>query len=256
MACSRGNGVIPYANSLDTVGILAKTRRLVQDAFEALDHYDERDPTSLSRSTRSRITHMREERRKNSVSRLRELPILVFPWNTTSMNLTLWFARHGRALSPFSKNTVTRSFPSLFPRLVKHCRLYYVLAPAEASSNLAKYDGVRYGASQADSTTSASSDLSALCIVAWIGLWKRSQAAYLARHIFSLSVRHGQLFRAGTESSPNRTNETSTVSSGRKTHSRITAKLNLLKQRASTSSYAQLRLHHHLCSPMSTTRTH
>jgi aspartyl-tRNA(Asn)/glutamyl-tRNA(Gln) amidotransferase subunit A len=152
------NGVIPYANSLDTVGILAKTRRLVQDAFEALDHYDERDPTSLSRSTRGRITHMREERRKTrslaSGNYRIGVPMEYNVDELDSLVRTAW-ARTLTMLEESGHQIVPISLPSTRQAL----SAYYVLAPAEASSNLAKYDGVRYGASQADFAASSSSDL-------------------------------------------------------------------------------------------------
>lgn len=152
------NGVIPYANSLDTVGILAKTRRLVQDAFEALDQYDEKDPTSLSRSTRRRIAHMREERRKQRSLGSGNYRIgIPVEYNVAELEAsvnTAW-ARTLTMLENCGHQIVPISLPSTRQAL----SAYYVLAPAEASSNLGKYDGVRYGASQAGSAASSSPDL-------------------------------------------------------------------------------------------------
>jgi aspartyl-tRNA(Asn)/glutamyl-tRNA(Gln) amidotransferase subunit A len=152
------NGVIPYANSLDTVGILAKTRRLIQDAFEALDHYDEKDPTSLSRSTRSRIAHMREERRRRRSlgSGVYRIGVPV-EYNVTELDLSVRTA-WARTLTMLD-NCGHQIVPVSLPFTRQALSAYYVLAPAEASSNLGKFDGVRYGASQAHSATSGSPDL-------------------------------------------------------------------------------------------------
>lgn len=151
-------GLIPYANSLDTVGILAQTRRLVQDAFEALDHHDEKDPTSLSKSTRQRIKQMRAERRKvrslgSGIYRI-GVPVEYNVHELDSSVRKAW-ARTLTLLEDHGHEIMPISLPSTLQAL----SAYYVLAPAEASSNLGKYDGVRYGASQADSAASSSSDL-------------------------------------------------------------------------------------------------
>ncbi|KAF1837035.1 glutamyl-tRNA amidotransferas-like protein [Decorospora gaudefroyi] len=130
-------GVIAYANSLDTVGILGKNVKDVEAIFDKLNVYDPQDPTSLPRSTRARLLDPHPKRpdslrigipldynidtlhptvRKSWIRRLREL------WN------------RGHTLHPVRLPTTQQALSA-----------YYVLAPAEASSNLAKYDGVRFG---------------------------------------------------------------------------------------------------------------
>ena len=151
-------GVIPYANSLDTVGILAQTRRYIQDVFEALDHLDEADPTSLPKSARQRINGIREERRKaRSIgSHVYRIGVPV-EYNVNELDpsvRTAW----ARALSSLEYNG-HEIVPISLPSTRQALSAYYVLAPAEASSNLAKYDGVRYGASQAESATISTSDI-------------------------------------------------------------------------------------------------
>jgi aspartyl-tRNA(Asn)/glutamyl-tRNA(Gln) amidotransferase subunit A len=153
------NGVVPYANSLDTVGILAQNRRSIQDAFEALDHPDEADPTSLSESTRQRMKLLREERKSTHPSGPRIYRIGVpVEYNVTELDplVRRAWARILSLLEDNGHETVRVSLPSTRQAL----SAYYVLAPAEASSNLAKYDGVRYGASQADSAASSRPEVS------------------------------------------------------------------------------------------------
>ena len=151
-------GVIPYANSLDTVGILGQTRRGIQDVFEALDQHDEKDPTSLSKLTRIRIKKMREDRRRARALGSGNYRIGVpTEYNVKELDplVRKAWARTLTMLEDHGHQIVTISLPSTRQAL----SAYYILAPAEASSNLAKYDGVRYGASQAESAASASPDL-------------------------------------------------------------------------------------------------
>jgi len=130
-------GVIAYANSLDTVGTITTNVSHARALFRILNSYDQKDPTSLSRSVRDRISNRGKVDKKT-------LRIGVpLSYNTTS-------------LAPAVKSTWQRTLRylrsqghTLHPLDLPSTRLalsaYYILAPAEASSNLAKYDGVRYG---------------------------------------------------------------------------------------------------------------
>lgn len=131
-------GVIAYANSLDTVGILAKSSSDARTVFESLDEYDTQDPTSLTPSTRARIatSHLSKRNRKLRIGlpieyNISELtPSVRNAWLTTLQSLQ----KSGHSIHPVSLPSTRHALSA-----------YYVLAPAEASSNLAKYDGVRYG---------------------------------------------------------------------------------------------------------------
>lgn len=137
-------GVIAYANSLDTVGILAKRTSTVREVFDILNHHDGQDPTNLSTATRSRISKAVSQ--LHSSNRLSSRPLRIgvpIEYNLTEMTPPVrktWLSalhtleNQGHTLHPIS-------LPS-----TKHAlSAYYILAPAEASSNLAKYDGIRYG---------------------------------------------------------------------------------------------------------------
>lgn len=139
-------GVIQYANSLDTVGVLAGSVQDAGDVFQALNVRDENDPTSLTEGVRQRIALQR----KPDLTKLRigipqeyNIDEVTQPvretWNRTLSHLQ----DAGHTLVPVSLPTTHQALSA-----------YYVLAPAEASSNLAKYDGVRYGqrASGSDAT--------------------------------------------------------------------------------------------------------
>ncbi|KAI9692047.1 MAG: Glu-AdT subunit A [Bogoriella megaspora] len=130
-------GVIAYANSLDTVGILAKRVSTIQDIFRAVSVYDPKDPTSLTPKTRKRFAEVASKGETTlrigvpleyNISELS--PTVHQAWYITLLSLQ----RMGHTIHPVSLPTTTSALSA-----------YYVLAPAEASSNLAKYDGVRYG---------------------------------------------------------------------------------------------------------------
>lgn len=144
-------GVIQYANSLDTVGVLARTVGDVDSVFGALNKHDANDPTSLSDAARQRIAS--QEPRKTTSLRIgvpQEYNIeeLTAPVRTAWNNTLSKLQQAGHTLVPISLPTTQQALSA-----------YYVLAPAEASSNLAKYDGVRYGHRTAGSDASPKENL-------------------------------------------------------------------------------------------------
>ena len=132
-------GVVAYANSFDTVGILAKTTSVAQETFHAITGHDESDPTSLSEDSRRRIVQLLDSRKLKARLRI-GVPL--------ECNIA--------ELEPVVRQTWLRTLHSLqsrghivhavsMPSTKKALSAYYILAPAEASSNLAKYDSLRYG---------------------------------------------------------------------------------------------------------------
>ncbi|EFZ03973.2 amidase [Metarhizium robertsii ARSEF 23] len=137
-------GVFPYANSLDTVGMLAREVKpilhlLVETKLD--EEHDPNDPTSLSPASRRRCAKacppLLEDMSKLTVG-------IPLEYNVAELDpiMRQAWAEAATALESAGVNIVPVSLPSTKEALCA----YYVLAPAEASSNLAKYDGVRYGA--------------------------------------------------------------------------------------------------------------
>lgn len=142
-------GVVPYANSLDTVGFLARDVKTIWELFSPagsaappLDSiHDPSDPTSLPEATRREI----QKEQTVPTPAFRSLTIGVpIEYNIEELDPKVradwasalaWFQAAGAAVVPVS-----------LPLTKQALSAYYVIAPAEASSNLAKYDGVRYGA--------------------------------------------------------------------------------------------------------------
>ncbi|KAL9125074.1 MAG: hypothetical protein Q9217_005668 [Psora testacea] len=137
-------GVIAYANSLDTVGVMANCVSSTRKVFEVINGHDSQDPSSMDLRTRQSVAnrlikHVREKRRDDGNLRIgvpteystQELqPAVREAWIRTLQGL------QGKG---HSIHAVT------LPATKMALSAYYVLAPAEASSNLAKYDGARYG---------------------------------------------------------------------------------------------------------------
>jgi len=142
-------GVVPYANSLDTVGLLARTVGPIRDAIIGLGLYkehDARDPTSLPNSVRERCTAQRGGY-GSQVKTPETFKGLIFglplEYNIEELDSRV---REGwlTALETIQK-LGGRVVPVSLPSTKNALSAYYVIAPAEAASNLSKYDGIRYG---------------------------------------------------------------------------------------------------------------
>jgi len=127
-------GLIAMASSLDQIGSLAKTVEDAEIVFETIKGKDEKDSTSveLSEKDRSELT----------VKGLRiGVPKEYF----------------GQGLDPELEKVVKNSIEKFEKEgamieeiSLPHCTdyalaTYYIIMPSEASSNLARYDGIRYG---------------------------------------------------------------------------------------------------------------
>lgn len=129
-------GVIAYAQSLDTVGILAKNFSILKEVFQVLDKYDEKDPTSLNNELRAAIARNHTKKRCYKIGIPTEFvqgsprKELVKPLS----NFLEKLMEQGNELYPVSIPSVKVSLP-----------IYFTLSPAEATSNLARFDGIRYG---------------------------------------------------------------------------------------------------------------
>ena len=133
--CSR-YGMIAFASSLDQAGPMAKSAEDLALMMNVMAGFDPRDSTSLPRD--------REDYTRNLNQPLAGLRIGL-PKEYFADGLDAGVAKVVlEAIAQYRKlgaETVEISLPSN-PLAIP---VYYVLAPAEASSNLSRYDGVRYG---------------------------------------------------------------------------------------------------------------
>jgi aspartyl-tRNA(Asn)/glutamyl-tRNA(Gln) amidotransferase subunit A len=142
--CSRW-GMVAFASSLDQAGPLARSAEDCALLLSAMSGFDERDSTSAERPPqdfRSQMLHARDGASTSKpLAGLRiGLPKEFFPSAlATDVNNAV-----RAALAEFQKLGATLVDVSL-PRTELSIPVYYIIAPAEASSNLSRFDGVRYG---------------------------------------------------------------------------------------------------------------
>ena len=143
-------GMIAFASSLDQGGPMAKSAEDCALLLDAMAGFDERDSTSLnSIEAETPILARFSEALSsggpaNAGSPLQGVRIGV-PREFFGAGLSTDVANAvDAALKEFEKLGAARIEISL-PRTTLSIPAYYVIAPAEASSNLSRFDGVRYG---------------------------------------------------------------------------------------------------------------
>ena len=133
--CSRW-GLVAFASSLDQAGPMTRTVRDSAIMLRAMAGYDPKDSTSVDRPVPDYEAALSGDVRGLKVGIPKEYRMDGMPEEIE----TLW--RQGiEWLKAAGAETVDISLPHTKYALPT----YYIVAPAEASSNLARYDGVRYG---------------------------------------------------------------------------------------------------------------
>jgi aspartyl-tRNA(Asn)/glutamyl-tRNA(Gln) amidotransferase subunit A len=133
--CSRW-GIVAFASSLDQAGPMAKTVRDCAILLEAMAGFDPKDSTSLDLPVPQWEANLSSDLSGKRVGIPREYRIDGVPAEINA----LW-DRGIEWLKDAGATPVEISLPHTKYALPT----YYIIAPAEASSNLARYDGVRYG---------------------------------------------------------------------------------------------------------------
>lgn len=131
-------GVIPYAQTLDTVGILARDIGEVKQVFNTIDQHDEKDVTSVPEQIRSDWSGLPKlVEMQNTVIGVPEEFLVE---ELSSYSRQVWYD----TLNSLRKLGCTIK-PVSIPLIKKLLLAYYTIVSAEAASNLSRYDGVRYG---------------------------------------------------------------------------------------------------------------
>lgn len=137
-------GVLPYAQTFDTVGIIARELAEVRSVYRVLDKYDPKDPTSLPNATRDDISAGRAETYGSEDPKSRTLTFGVPQELLVSELSDETVSQWAQLLAKIADNGHT-VVPVSIPSIRRLLSAYYTLATAEAASNLARYDGIRYG---------------------------------------------------------------------------------------------------------------
>jgi aspartyl-tRNA(Asn)/glutamyl-tRNA(Gln) amidotransferase subunit A len=133
--CSRW-GIVAFASSLDQAGPIAKT---VEDAalmLGAMAGYDPKDSTCVDAPVPDYAAQMREGVKGLRVGVPKEYRVDGMSKEIEALwqHGIQWLKDAGASIHEISLPHTKYALPA-----------YYIVAPAEASSNLARYDGVRYG---------------------------------------------------------------------------------------------------------------
>jgi aspartyl-tRNA(Asn)/glutamyl-tRNA(Gln) amidotransferase subunit A len=126
------SGVILYSSSNDTPGIMAKSIEEIENVFDVVDGEDEFDSNSLSFESSVPITSLKGLR----IGVAKEFNIEELPQERIDEQLLLL-----EILQDRGAEIVEVSIPLLKQILP----VYYTIIPAEATSNLSRYDGLKYG---------------------------------------------------------------------------------------------------------------
>lgn len=134
-------GMIAFASSLDQGGPIARSAEDCSLLLSAMAGFDARDSTSLERGTEDFSRDLKRELRGLRIGVPREFfgPGLANDVEQAVRAALAEFEKLGAVLVDISLPKTELSIP-----------VYYVIAPAEASSNLSRLDGVRYGHRAAD----------------------------------------------------------------------------------------------------------
>ena len=133
--CSRW-GIVAFASSLDQAGPMARDVRDCAIMLEAMAGFDPKDATSLDLPVPAWEEGLSGDLRGKKVGIPREYrmdgmdPDVARSWDDG----IAWLKDAGAEIVDISLPHTKYALPT-----------YYIIAPAEASSNLARYDGVRYG---------------------------------------------------------------------------------------------------------------
>lgn len=133
--CSRW-GVVAFASSLDQAGPMARDVRDCAIMLEAMAGFDPKDATSLDMAVPDWEASLSADLRGKKVGIPREYRVDGMPSEIEALwqQGIDWLKDAGAEIVEVSLPHTRYALPA-----------YYIIAPAEASSNLARYDGVRYG---------------------------------------------------------------------------------------------------------------
>lgn len=134
--CSRW-GMVAFASSLDQAGTMTRTVRDTAIMLESMAGYDPKDSTCVN----TPVPHY-EQALTGDVKGLRiGIPREYNPDKGLKSDVRHVWEKTAQRLREAGAEIVDISLPSTQYALPT----YYLIAPAEASSNLARYDGVKYG---------------------------------------------------------------------------------------------------------------
>ena len=134
-SCSR-YGIVAFASSLDQAGPMTHDVKDCSLMLEIMSNYDPKDSTSVEFKRENYLNNLNENIKGKKIGIPKEYRVDGMPKEIDE----LWekgikiIKENGGQIIEISLPNTNYALPT-----------YYIVAPAEASSNLARYDGVKYG---------------------------------------------------------------------------------------------------------------
>ena len=133
--CSRW-GIVAFASSLDQAGPMTKNVEDCALLLEAMSGYDLKDSTSINKKKESYSKNLSVDIKGLKIGIPKEYRVENMPKEIDN----LW-----KKGIDILKKSGAKIVDITLPHTKYALPTYYIVAPAEASSNLARYDGVKYG---------------------------------------------------------------------------------------------------------------
>ncbi len=131
-------GLVAFASSLDCIGVLGESLEYIEQIFSLSKGMDPRDASSVDISN-ARDSSSSPSTEKKSLSA--RIAVLSFDRGILSESTHRVYRKGCDMLLAQGYEIETVDFPLIENAIAA----YYIIATAEASSNLARYDGIRYG---------------------------------------------------------------------------------------------------------------
>ena len=129
-------GMIAFASSLDQGGVIARSAEDAALVLEAMSGHDPKDSTSLNLDAPDLTANLNDSIKGMKIGLPKEFfdrEIPSFVENSIEEAISV-YKDLGAEIVEVSLKNINLSLP-----------VYYIIAPAECSANLSRYDGVRYG---------------------------------------------------------------------------------------------------------------
>lgn len=132
------NGIIAMGNSLDQVSPFGKSVNDVEIVFNALSKYDSMDSTSIPFEKRS---YFFPKEKSKIFSRIK----IGVPWHLFESGVDPEVMDNFKKSIEKLKNSGCEIVDIRLPYSKYSLEAYYIIMPAEVSTNLSRFDGMRYG---------------------------------------------------------------------------------------------------------------
>ena len=133
--CSRW-GIVAFSSSLDQAGPLTRTVSDAAIMLNSMAGYDNKDSTSANLEMPDLTSYLDKSIKGKKIG---------IPKEYTQDGISQDIVSFYETSIQFLKDSGAEIIPVSLPHTKYALPVYYIIAPAEASSNLARYDGVRYG---------------------------------------------------------------------------------------------------------------